>query len=80
MGGTKCPKCKQYAGLTRKGLLAEHHTDVYEYGQKPGGRRRQKCGYGGVTPDEARAGITTLTKLVDAYRAAQAVQPVAVPD
>ena len=70
--GTTCPQCKQHAGIKTDGTMAEHRTELLVWGQKTGGRRLQRCGYAGVTPDEARAGITNRRKRVEAYRAKQA--------
>lgn len=67
MGGTTCPKCRQYAALRKDGTLGEHRTEFYVLGQRPGGRRRERCGYAGVTPEEAKAGITVLKKRTAAY-------------
>lgn len=64
-----CPQCKQPARIKRDGTMGEHRTDLLVAGQRTGGRRRQACFYAGVTVDEAKAGITTLTKLVEANRA-----------
>lgn len=72
-GGTTCPRCKQYAPLIKGGThLGEHKTEYYVIGQIRGGRRRERCAYGGGTVADALAGIPPLRrKTFDRLRAKQ---------
>lgn len=74
-GGTTCPQCKQHAHLRRDGTMAEHRTEFYVWGQKPGGRRRERCAFAGVTPEEAEAGVTAHKKRYEEYRARMVAVP-----
>lgn len=70
--GTTCPRCGCYARLLKNGNLGQHRTQQHAIGQIRGGRVREHCPYSGCTPVEARAGVTSLAKLVAAYQAKQA--------
>jgi hypothetical protein len=72
-GGTTCPRCKQYARLIKGGThLGEHKTEYYAIGQRPGGRIRERCPYGGGTVADAHASIPPLRrKMIDRLHAKQ---------
>lgn len=59
-----CPRCEQPTTLLKSGDMRDHRTANCAIGQARGGRVRELCPYSGVTPDEARAGVTPLRRLL----------------
>lgn len=60
--GITCPKCGCGCYEFIDGTLSEHLTDNYVWGQRKGGKIRERCVYSGGTFADAEARITPLRR------------------
>jgi hypothetical protein len=62
--GVTCPACGRACYELGNGKLSQHKTDQYVWGQRAGGRVRERCVYSGGTWADAEARIAPLRRLL----------------